>query len=85
MGPNEQNFEIFMNGKKFEIYDFENEVIKIDQSKEMIKPITKIKAEIKVNIHDMEMALYKLTGDMSIFYRRSYPRNMRMLWSVYEF
>ncbi|MDR2879068.1 MAG: hypothetical protein LBV03_04055 [Fusobacteriales bacterium] len=79
------NFEIFVNGEKLEINDFENEVIKIEEeSEKVMKPVTSMKCRIKINAHDMEMALYELTKDMSIFYVKSYFTN-KELPEIYKF
>ena len=81
------NFEIFMNGEKLEINDFENEVIKIEEeSEKVMKPVTSMKCKIKINAnaHDMEMALYRLTEDMSIFYEKAYFTN-KELPEIYKF
>ena len=79
------NLKLMLGGKEININDISSIGIELPEySKETSKPVTSMKCRIKINAHDMEMALYKLTQDMSIFYKKSYFM-YRGLPEIYNF
>ncbi len=85
MGEEIGNLKLMLGGKEININDISSIGIEFPEySKETLKPITSMKCKIKISRSDAEMALYRLTEDMSIFYRKSYFKN-RGLQGVYKF
>ncbi len=79
------NLKLMLGGKEININDISSIGIELPEySKETSKPVTSMKCRIKINAHDMEMALYELTKDISIFYEKSYLTN-RGLQEIYKF
>ena len=85
MGEETGSFILMMNGEEININDISSIGIEhLKYSEEISKPVTRMKCRININAHDMEMALYKLTQDMSIFYKKSYFM-YRGLPEIYKF
>ena len=85
MGEETGSLILMMNGEEININDISSIGIEhLKYSEEISKPVTRMKYRININAHDMKMALYKLTQDMSIFYKKSYFM-YRGLPEIYKF
>ena len=85
MGAEIGILKLMLGGKELNINDISSIGIEHSEySKETSKPITSMKCTIKIGRSDAEMALYRLTEDMSIFYQKSYFMN-RGLPEIYKF
>ena len=85
MGEETGNLKLMIGDKEININDIGSIGIEHPEySKETSKPLTSMKCRIKINAHDVEMALYRLTEDMSIFYKKSYFANGG-LQEIYKF